>query len=57
MRRQIAVQGPHGPRTVRLHAYGNLFRGLTLVHLTDPLFWMHHAVSHLVLYHNGRGSS
>ncbi len=42
---QIVSQGPHGHRTVRLHKHKTLSLALTLMHYTDPIFFLHHAVS------------
>jgi hypothetical protein len=45
MLRQIAREVPRGHRTVRLHKLSTFSHALTLVHPTEPLFWMHHGVS------------
>src|ERR1700679_1374018 len=49
MHRKTARRDPHGPRMVRLLAFNKRSRGLTLVHLIEPLFWMHHTVSDLAM--------
>jgi hypothetical protein len=42
--RQIAEGGSRGHRMVRLHTFKSLSPALTLIHDTDPLFFLHHAV-------------
>lgn len=40
------VQGTTwSPNGVSAYTQQSFLHALTLVHLTDPLFWMHHAVS------------
>jgi hypothetical protein len=45
MPHQIARQGPSGHQMVRLHSLSILIPPVKLMHYTDPLFYMHHAVS------------
>jgi len=46
MPHQIARQGPSGHRMVRLHLLSGLIPSTSkLMYYTDPLFYMHHAVS------------
>ena len=46
MPHQIAREGPSGHRMVRLQFTNNIRRpALKLKYYTDPLFYMHHAVS------------
>ena len=46
----IAYQGSRGHRMVRLHTLKGLSPALTLIHYTDPLFYLHHAVWPLTHY-------
>jgi hypothetical protein len=42
---QIVHQGPHGRQMVRLLTLRTFPPALTLTHYSDPIFFLHHAVS------------